>query len=52
MEEAKIKEYMDYCLNCKIKPCSQKGCTLSNDIPTFIKLSKEGQIREAYKVLT
>ena len=52
MEEAKIKEYMDYCLNCKIKPCSQKGCPLSNDIPTFIKLAKAGQIQEAYKVLT
>lgn len=52
MEEAKIKEYTDYCLNCKIKPCSQKGCPLSNDIPTFIKLAKEGQVREAYRILT
>lgn len=52
MDEKNIKEYTEYCLNCKIKPCSQKGCPLSNDIPTFIKLVKDGQMREAYKVLT
>ena len=27
--EEKIKEYTDYCLNCVVKPCSQKGCPLS-----------------------
>ena len=48
----KIVEKMEYCLNCKAKPCSNKGCPLSNDIPTFIKLAKEGKIEEAYKVLT
>lgn len=49
---SKIQKYTEYCLNCKAKPCSNKGCPLSNDIPTFIKLAKEGKIKEAYKVLT
>lgn len=48
----KINQYTEYCLNCKIKPCSNKGCPLSNDIPTFIKFVKEGNIEKAYKVLT
>ena len=39
MEE--IKEKANYCLNCPVKPCSNKGCPLNNDIPTFIKLTKE-----------
>jgi len=47
-----IKKYTEYCLNCKIKPCSQKGCPLSNDIPQFISLTKQGNIKEAYNVLT
>lgn len=47
-----IKKYTEYCLNCKVKPCSNKGCPLSNDIPTFIKLTKEGNLKEAYEVLT
>lgn len=50
--EDKINEYTKYCLNCKVKPCSNKGCPLSNDIPTFISLAKEGKIEEAYQVLT
>lgn len=50
MCEEKIKKDMEYCLNCKTKPC-QKGCPLSNDIPTFIKLAKDGKIEEAYKSL-
>lgn len=27
-----IKQYTEYCLNCPIKPCSNKGCPLNNDI--------------------
>ena len=50
MNNEEIKKDMEYCLNCKIKPC-QKGCPLSNDIPTFIKLAKEGKIKEAYEIL-
>lgn len=53
MKEAKeIKEKADYCLNCKIKPCSLKGCPLENDIPTFIKAIKEENYIEAYKILS
>ena len=47
-----IKKYTDYCLNCPVKPCSNKGCPLNNDIPTFIRLVKEGKIEEAYKILS
>lgn len=46
-----IKEYTEYCLNCKVKPC-QKGCPLSNDIPSFIHEVKENNIEEAYKILS
>lgn len=45
-----IKEKADYCLNCKVKPCS-KGCPLGNDIPSFIKNIKEGKYENAYNVL-
>ncbi len=49
--EEDIKEMANYCLNCANKPCSQKGCPLSNDIPAFIKCVKENNIKEAYKIL-
>ena len=48
----KIQELASYCLNCRQKPCSNKGCPLSNDIPTFINLAKEGKIKDAYMTLT
>ena len=47
----KIQENTEYCLNCPAKPCSNKGCPLNNDIPTFIRLVKEGKNEEAYYVL-
>lgn len=47
-----IQKYTEYCLNCPTKPCSNKGCPLNNDIPTFIKLTKEGNTKEAYKILS
>lgn len=50
-EIEEIKEKTDYCLNCKMKPCSQKGCPLGNNIPEFIKLVKEEKYEEAYKTL-
>ena len=46
-----IQEKVNYCLNCKIKPCSQKGCPLHNLIPDFIQKMKEEKIEEAYEVL-
>ena len=32
-----INEKVNYCLNCPVKPCANKGCPLGNDIPAFIK---------------
>ena len=42
-----IRKKAEYCLNCKLKPCSKNGCPLNNDIPTFIKQLKE----EKYEVV-
>lgn len=47
-----IEEKTKYCLNCKVKPCSNKGCPLQNDIPTFIQFCKQGNIKKAYEVLS
>ena len=41
-----IQEKSNYCLNCKIKPCSNKGCPLNNNIPEFIKQIKEQNYKE------
>lgn len=49
MDNIQIK--MEHCLNCPNKPCT-RGCPLGNDIPTFIKLAKEKQYREAFNVLS
>ena len=49
MEE--IMEKANYCLNCKVKPCSLKGCPLHNEIPDFIKEVKEGNFGKAYEIL-
>ena len=49
MEE--IKEKANYCLNCKVKPCSNKGCPLHNEIPDFIKEVKEENFSKAYEIL-
>ena len=48
----KIEEKINYCLNCKVKPCSQKGCPLNNNIPGFIEALKKDEYAEAYKILS
>ena len=48
----KIQEKANYCLNCKIKPCSQKGCPLNNNIPDFIRAVKEEEYKKAYGILS
>ena len=48
----KIKEKSNYCLGCKIKPCSNKGCPLNNNIPEFIRAIKEEKYEEAFDILT
>lgn len=45
MEEKEIREY---CLNCKVKPCSNNGCPLNNDIPSFIH---EEDYKKAFNIL-
>ncbi len=47
-----INEKANYCLNCKIKPCTQKGCPLGNNIPLFISYVKEENLEKAYEVLS
>lgn len=47
-----VKEKANYCLICKVKPCSLKGCPLGNNIPEFIKQIKEENYLEAYKILS
>lgn len=47
-----IEEKMNYCLNCKAKPCSLKGCPLHNQIPDFIQALKKEKYLEAYKILS
>lgn len=42
------EETRKYCLNCKTKPCKEKGCPLQNDIPTFIH---ENDIKKAFEKL-
>ena len=41
----------NYCLRCKAKPCSTKGCPLNNDIPQFIENIKQNNYYKAYKTL-
>lgn len=47
-----LKQKANYCLNCKAKPCLNKGCPLNNDIPTFINLAKNGEFEKAYEIIT
>ena len=39
------------CINCKNAQCI-KGCPVSIDIPGFIEKIKEGNIEEAYQVIS
>lgn len=46
--EKEIKSQLEYCLNCKVKPCASKGCPLGNNIPEIICYAKNGKMKEAY----
>ncbi len=48
----KIDEKVNYCLNCKTKPCSNKGCPLGNQIPQFIEQIKQENYKKAYEILS
>ena len=52
LEMQKIEEKANYCLNCPVKPCSNKGCPLGNKIPGFIKAIKEEDYKKAYEILS
>lgn len=45
-----IKEKANYCLGCKLKPCS-KACPMHTNIPEFIGKIKEEKFEEAYNIL-
>ena len=47
-----IQEKANYCLNCPVKPCSNKGCPLGNNIPGFIKAIREEDYKKAYEILS
>ena len=47
-----IEEKVNYCLNCKVEPCSLKGCPLNNRIPDFIQALKKEEYISAYKILS
>ena len=47
-----IEEKAKYCLHCKTKPCSIKGCPLHNNIPEFIQEVKEKNYQKAYEILS
>ena len=47
-----MEKKVNYCLNCKVKPCSNKGCPLENNIPGFIQAVKANDIKEAYRIIS
>ena len=49
MEE--IKNIANNCLNCKVKPCSVKGCPIHTNIPEFISEVKLENYEKAYDIL-
>lgn len=46
-----ISECANYCLNCKLKPCSVKGCPIQTKIPEFIMEVKNENYKKAYELL-
>jgi glutamate synthase (NADPH/NADH) small chain len=51
MKIEEVKEAANWCLNCKTKPCSTKGCPMRTNIPEFINEIKSENYEEAYKIL-
>ncbi len=47
-----IEEKLNYCLNCKTKPCANKGCPLNNQIPDVIQAVKAKNYKKAYEILS
>ena len=49
--DKEIKEKANYCLNCKVKPCSIKVCPMHTMIPEFITEVKNENFEKAYDIL-
>jgi glutamate synthase (NADPH/NADH) small chain len=45
-----IQKEANWCLGCKMKPCS-KACPMHTNIPEFIEKVKESKFEEAYNIL-
>lgn len=45
-----IKEKAEYCLKCKMKPCS-KACPMHTNIPEFISEISNNNLEKAYEIL-
>lgn len=48
--EENIKEKAQYCLKCKMKPCS-KACPMHTNIPEFISEIVDNNLEKAYEIL-
>ena len=46
-----MNEKAEYCLNCKNKPCSIKGCPINTQIPEFINEIKNNNLEKAVDIL-
>ena len=46
-----VIEKANYCLNCKNKPCSIKGCPINTKIPEFINEIKNNDLKKAVDIL-
>ena len=46
-----IKQKANWCLQCKTRPCQEKGCPVHTNIPEFISKIKEEKFKEAYDIL-
>lgn len=46
-----VKDKANYCLGCKVKPCSTKGCPMNTNISEFIDEIKKENYAKAYDIL-
>lgn len=51
MDLEEVKNAANWCLNCKTKPCSLKGCPMQTKIPEFLVQVKEENYEKAYQIL-
>ena len=51
MKMEEVKNAANWCLNCKLKPCSTKGCPMRTNIPEFISEIKKENFEQAFYIL-